>query len=1233
MNLSQTYDYDLAENIINFDIDKTFKHGVVCSNMFEYTQVHFKYDDIYNVLKTKHDNRFSLIKEDMLLHIKDMSNDAYITINDISDNISPNTDYVLLMTNTQSKADITIDISITNDVGNDIKILGLFIPTNYDTLIYRFKTGIGIVTDMNLKINTLSKFEGTDSLRNFAIFKTEDFEKHMICGFEKPNLIIPNDNNLKFIDFKNMINDTVKQYIDMFIPTENMIYSDTTITLRVISDHEYIIKLGCKFFSDKNKNNFIFEKLLFIYEKHTDEEIRLGLLDHDIHMSTLKRLLKSVTTPVNKTSISGDTMIEYYLEIPTSEIYGLIELFRLDIPMKSKTQRITASPDLISNDIEYFDATTIFFISKAASRKVKTPLNVNYKPSIEYEYDSDANTYHRNNPESFVFKNTMLNKIKPIGNITDTFDTYREFYYEIVDKTYVPNIDESHEWFRLYGSTREDAIKNVFAIKRKDKNSMLIVNGIPIQYTSLRLVEYLEHEYIVVNSENDILTLGELHMYNFSTYPSDAALFIHRDGVVNTLPTDGYCIGDYKEVLEFGKGVHYIPDDYVSIGRNYMVVDNSNKIKYYPKEVIYHNKIVIVEDDDTKVFIPIKRSFSMFESAMKLLYTKIGQDINEWNLILDSIDDDIQFMTEFSTKLKFSPNIAELKYIEDQPFYSDIDVFLKNTTVEQNKFIFEEKDLNIINNQDTQLFGKVYTPKILIPVKETSKNILVFMNDKLFRVNPERIDEHHIILDIRDVYDLKEYTITNEFEDIMRWYNMNKTNNVFEVKLYDEEDVILENTFTKDNDNFVPIPLDLVDRNFEVYIDGMYAGTHDDCVLYDYHNMDGFYMTEGATINTKLGLLVNTLNDNRPNIPVLFMKKTSKKYEYSSGSKVVVICTKDPVRAMRVPISGGLVYVHAGIWDDTEFFYSTGTRLMHSDYEQLSSHVIYIKNDFDGFIIIKSRHSYYNKDIIISPDYSISLMETLELEMTPKVINDTLFEMSDDEFDAYCYIVSIAMYLMKNGLSNNSDDFGNIRLWTPVLQSSPLSISGTVNGLNVSMNDIMIQKSMTEVGYTTVVAKISPYVYLEPKEVDDTYMNNLYFYRKVSYILSLYFGEYLSQHKVNKFDISLFDDPTIPNNLVLDVKGEYLSKYNAIFGKVTSVPTFNNLDVTGSLYDIFTLYEVTDRVPVPYGILPLDSFGGSGQKVVNPEAHRLSSFRGNLSVPSNSTITSYLRGKISVYYI
>lgn len=183
------------------------------------------------------------------------------------------------------------------------------------------------------------------------------------------------------------------------------------------------------------------------------------------------------------------------------------------------------------------------------------------------------------------------------------------------------------------------------------------------------------------------------------------------------------------------------------------------------------------------------------------------------------------------------------------------------------------------------------------------------------------------------------------------------------------------------------------------------------------------------------------------------------------------------------------------------------------------------------------------------------------------------------------------------------------------------------------MNDIMIQKSMTELGYIKVVAKISPYVYLEPKEVDDTYMNNLYFYRKVSYILSLYFGEYLSQYKVNKFDISLFDDPTIPNNLALDVKGEYLSKYNAIFGKVTSVPTFNNLDVTGSLYDIFTLYEVTDRVPVPYGILPIDSFVGNGQKVVDPEARRLSSFRGNLSVPSNSTITSYLRGKISVYYI
>ena len=259
-------------------------------------------------------------------------------------------------------------------------------------------------------------------------------------------------------------------------------------------------------------------------------------------------------------------------------------------------------------------------------------------------------------------------------------------------------------------------------------------------------------------------------------------------------------------------------------------------------------------------------------------------------------------------------------------------------------------------------------------------------------------------------------------------------------------------------------------------------------------------------------------------------------------------------------------------------------------------------------------------------------MQTLELESSEKIIDTTLYNMDDDEFEAYCYIISISLYFMKNGLSNNPfNDFDNIRLYINLLKNNYLSISGTTNGLNVSINDVMIQKSMTEDGYIKVISKISPYIYSEPKEVDDTYMNNLYFYRKISYIISLYFGEYMDQYSVNKFDISIFDNHTLTENMILDVKSSHLSKYNSIFGKIIPIQSFNNTSVIGSVLDIFTMYEFTDRVPVPYGIIPKDSFSHVGNRIINPEPYRLKSFRNNMNVSPTDKITTYLRGKISLY--
>ena len=157
--------------------------------------------------------------------------------------------------------------------------------------------------------------------------------------------------------------------------------------------------------------------------------------------------------------------------------------------------------------------------------------------------------------------------------------------------------------------------------------------------------------------------------------------------------------------------------------------------------------------------------------------------------------------------------------------------------------------------------------------------------------------------------------------------------------------------------------------------------------------------------------------------------------------------------------------------------------------------------------------------------------------------------------------------------------------------------------------------------------KISPYVYMEPKTPESYKLSNRYFYRKVSYIISLYFAEYLTQYKVNKFDISLFNDPTIPHNLEINISTSDLIAYNALFGKVVPVPPIRNVDFTGSVNDIFGAYNVVDRIPVSYGILPEKVFGGSGFKPVNPEYKRITTMR--ISNPDyNIDISSKVSGII-----
>ncbi len=1234
--------YDMTSE---FSISALFNGKM--SNVLAYTKYDIDHKPEYNILSEKYMKDISknimLSDDDMVLDLEIFNSINEAGLDDISTDLHSDEYYVFVF----DKSELNIDVSRSPNINihsvgdNIVGYNNIFLPHPVNRLILRFNSGHNsdsLLNILKIKLHDLNLKSYT--FRKFGIFKASDFEKHMIKDPDIVNHIIKYDpklnSNIKsevVAALNSLIEDlnkSIRLYNNIYMPECSTMYIKVNIILQVSKNISKgsMLKIECEYYNDRIYSDLDFKETILLKEYDPCESLGFFKLIIEDGIS-----LKEIFDKINEHQSSMNVFMEYetpsdlygeydayYLVLESSLKHNISDLNKLSIPPKTKTTSASMKTTILSSDIFGIDNNKLYFTGgNGIYRNTPEPIKVEYKPIINIESDNEANTLYRNNPLNTIISNTaQIKAYAPRSSITDSFLCHKEFYYEDIDKTFIENINENHEWFRLYGINLEESIKNVYVFKRRSKNSIIIIDGVPLEFSDFNMVTYNDQEYIPVKTKEDIVTLGELHTFNHSMNPRDSALFIHKDGTINSDSVNGLCIGDYDEFMTFEKGVHYIPDGYVAHGSNYIVTTLNDKLKKYTKRVVIHNKIVIVEDEDTKVRIPIKESSSMYESALKLMYTKLGSDIQEWLSIINTMTNDTSFTTSELLKTKFVPDIKTVKTLHNPngETLSDIDIFLKEYTAEQRAFTFEEKDLNILVSEDTLKFGRIHTPKILLPVPDTECNILVFVNDKLLSTNPERIDDNYISLDISTVYNIKDFSAT-PFEEILQWYGLNKKNNIFEVKLYDKEDIILETVFTRDNDNFVPIPIDLLDRKyFEVYIDGLLANLDEIFAATNtYTNENTIYSSVGKVESTVLGLLLNTLNDNRPNIPVLFIRKSISPVEYSIGSKVTVICRKSTNTTKRYPIVSNMVFVPEGIYHDTGLYYTNGSKLTKDDYLQLSSHLVFIKRKMDNNnILVKTRSEYeLNK---MNREYSRMLFDLMSsfLEKYEALESESeyrLYEMSSDEFSAYCYMVSLSMYIMKDGKSNGE----------------MLSISGTMNGLTLSINDILVKKILPSVGYSIVKGKISPYVYMEPKTIESYKLSNKYFYRKVSYIISLYFAEYLTQYKVNKFDMSLFNDPTIPHNLEVSITTSDLIAYNTLFGKVVPIPFISNLDFTGSVNDIFDAYSVIDRIPVSYGVLPEKVFSGSGFKPVNPEDKRITTMR--VSNPDYSmNISSKVSGTI-----
>ncbi len=1130
-----------------------------------------------------------------------------------------------------------------------------------DKAVVRFKTPHG-VTSASLRINDTSAKTGVYTFTQFGIFKAVDYEEMLIDSPDIP-CVIPYDERLESTS-KSEVKDALKDIVDIiktsalsYISEYDSLYTEKYIEVKIMNVE------GISLYSTNSANNY-FAVAYAIYDDSTKSTV---LSDFDENVIYIDDFFSDVE-PLGKLKLNLDeklkntSMMKLFLnngyEVTVSStvatstgggetyvvLFNLVDNLVVDTMQRPATiarhkiKNTPASNDGVSNTpapvsvltVSGVITTPVTTVSKNSGTPEVWVGSVSSKSlasEIVLEYTEDSSPYWDTSKNTFLTNVYEYFKLDPLnhqddytkGSITDTFTPYKEFYYSKLNATYIDDIYHNEEWFRLYGIDHETDVFNVYSIKRKTKNSIIMLNRIPIEYTNHRLLTYDGVEYVVVNKATDVEEFGELHTPGHGYSSGGKSLFIHKDGVVSEDAKDGMFVCEYKKLLKLGKGVHLIPHGYVTIGDNYLVTDSNDKVIRYTERVVFYNKMVIV-DDDVFVHIPVNRATSMFEAFIEEVYGSGVYASTYWKDFFNKLDIIMQrdaFVTEHAMHYPKAESIENLKSTNIKS--SDINEHLKNVTSVKNRFYYRESDAYFLNTPENAFETNVVYPKLLLPYQKR-KNTLVFMNGKLFKVNPDRFNDDFMMLDIRDVYEITEEDLNFRLDYATTWYKKNKKENEFEVVYYDEDDVIIDTSCTIYNDSYIPVPLHLLGMNYEVYIDGVFASsyTYKSTVDVDY-------------INTRLGAILTTLESEHPNIPVLYLRKYSDPDTYSVGSKVVLVCTSRKNNVTMLNCMNGALKTSNPVSNTTEFFYENGEKIMSSEYRVTSPHSIMFYNLPDKVIMkteVRSNtyHTAYSDYVY---EYLKSNTEYVNFTNNTKIkknLTDILHTMTSREFDTYCTLVCGSLYFMKQGALDSTFN-GSLIDYVEMKNafnksnfsvSDPVVTATKVNPLKYGMTKIYIE-------YYDVIRKISPFVYTERTINDTIDSKDIHFIGKISYLNTLYFAEHVSAYSQNHTNGTVYDDSRSSFETDIILTEEEVNAYNSTFENILTTLKMSKSSIA-YYSNIFSLNDTSTRIGVSYGILKPECFVKTGNKrIVSP------SYRTSPRLASTGSVYNYkLRGNLYV---
>ena len=78
-------------------------------------------------------------------------------------------------------------------------------------------------------------------------------------------------------------------------------------------------------------------------------------------------------------------------------------------------------------------------------------------------------------------------------SLPHSFRIPKEFHVSSIIYRVISNAREKHEFFRLYGDTRETEILHLYDVKDY-VSGILLINGIPLDFTNKRLIDFNAHK-------------------------------------------------------------------------------------------------------------------------------------------------------------------------------------------------------------------------------------------------------------------------------------------------------------------------------------------------------------------------------------------------------------------------------------------------------------------------------------------------------------------------------------------------------------------------------------------------------------------------------------------------------------------------------------------------------------------------------------------------------------------